>query len=84
MSYNLHEILLSGDLEGHPPEKQLICQDTDTPHIDLVIVGLPFQQFGRDVERSAAEGAPHRVGTDRPSEITNLHQSLPNQLLTQW
>jgi hypothetical protein len=81
--YNFHEVLLSCDLKGDSTEEQLVRQDAYTPDIYFVIVGLSFEEFGRDVERSAAECSAHGVGTNRPAEVTNLHESLSKRLNTQ-
>lgn len=83
-SYDFHEVLLSGDLEGNSAEEQFIGQYSNTPDIYFVIIGLSFKEFGRDIERSATESTTHGVGTDWPSEVTNLHESLSKRCNTQW
>lgn len=70
------------DVEGHSSKQQLVRKDAYTPHIDLVIVVLPLQELGRDVDRGATEGLAHRFGTDGPSEVTDLYQALSQLTLT--
>jgi hypothetical protein len=82
--YDLHEVLLSHDFEGHSAEEQFVGEDAHAPHVDLVVVVLPLQQFRRNVQRRPAEGLPHGLRTDRPAEVADLYQSLPQCARTLW
>ena len=57
----LYQFFLSGDLKGVLPHHHFVHHDADRPNIDLLIIFLSFEDFGADVEGSAAEGGPQFV-----------------------
>ena len=59
MVYNFDEIFLSDDFKRNTSKEEFIGQDADTPNIYFVIVIFPFEEFRRDIERSATEGFSH-------------------------
>jgi len=48
-------------------------EDPKTPDVDLLVVGLAFEDFRGDVFVCPAEGLPTgRFYTSRPAEVANL------------
>jgi len=73
----LYQLLLPRDLEGILANHHLVHHDTDRPNIDLLIVFSPLQDFGANVEGSAAESSPQFIVlVHRPSEIAQLDDVL--------
>lgn len=75
--YDLYQLLLAADLEWDVSDEQLVGEDAHRPNIDLVVVGLSFEDLRRDVQRRPAEGASQlRTLVDSPAEVAQLHDVL--------
>jgi hypothetical protein len=61
--------MLSVDLKWNPAKQEFIRKHSNTPDINLIVVGLSLEQLRRNIKRCSTEGPSHGVGTDRPSKI---------------
>lgn len=77
MPYDFDEVFLLADVEGRLAEVQLVGQHADRPQVHLLVVPRALQQFWREVEGRAAEGAPEFfLFVDRPAEVAELDVAL--------
>jgi len=76
--------MLSSDLERDFPKQKLISQNSDAPHINLVVVSFSLEKLRWNIQWSAAEGPSHGVGTDWPSEVAQFDESLNTFSSTPW
>lgn len=51
------------DIERVLSSEELVCEGTDGPSVDLLVVVLPRQNFRREVEWSSAESRPELTRT---------------------
>ena len=61
------------NFKGTVAVEHLICQDSNAPNVNFLIVVLMFDYLWRGVERSAALGVPESGSIDGPSEITDFY-----------
>lgn len=82
---NFDKLLLSCYFEGDLAYYHLVHHDTDWPDIYLLIVLLPFEDLGADVERCPTKsGTKFVVLVDWPSEITEFDDILNKDESTSW
>jgi hypothetical protein len=83
--YDLYQLLLAGDLEGVLAHQHLVHHDAQRPDVDLLVVLLPLQDLGTDVERGPAESsAQFVVLVDGPPEVAELDDVLGVGRSTSW
>ena len=83
--YYFDELLLPRYFERILPYYHLIPHDTYRPNIYLLVVLLPFEDLGADVEWGAAEGSSEFVIlVHRPSEIAQFDDILNRVKDTSW
>ena len=69
-SYDLDQVLLLVDVEWRSAKMQLICEYSNRPKIHLLVVAFSLQQFGGQVQRSAAKSSPQfLLLVDCPPEV---------------
>lgn len=73
---DLDEISLSCDFKRNSPIQKLISEDPNTPNVDFVIVGFPFEKLGGYIQRSTAKSLPHSFRTDGPAKIAQFNHTL--------
>ena len=80
--YAFHRLLAADIVERCLAADELICEHSDAPDIDAVVVALPFDDLWRDIVKSAAIGCSSVRADCRPSEIAQLADILNKVTVT--
>jgi hypothetical protein len=70
ITYDLHQIALAYNGEGHMAKGKLVCDDPQPPDVRLGVVLLSLEDLGANIEGGSAEGGPTiTAGIGSPSEV---------------
>lgn len=82
---DVNEFLLAGDAEGVRPVYRLIQDHPYRPDVHTLIVVVPNQDLGTEIDGGATEGVPEAaIALHRPPEISDFDDSLSGKMSTSW